>query len=41
MGNPIDTQTELKVRRDKEIQELVERIQSNQENIETYIESHE
>jgi hypothetical protein len=41
LGNPIDTQTELKVRRDKEIQELVERIQSNQENIETYIESHE
>ena len=41
LGNPIDTQTELKVRRDKEIQELVERIQSNQGNIETYIESHE
>lgn len=41
LGNPIDTQTELKVRRDKEIQELVDRIQSNQGNIETYIESHE
>lgn len=41
LGNSIDTQTELKVRRDKEIQNLVDRIQSNQENIETYIESHE
>ena len=41
LGNPIDTQSELMVRRDKEIQELVERIQSNQDNINTYIESHE
>lgn len=41
LGNSIDTQTELRVRRDKEIKELVERIQSNQENVETYIQSHE
>lgn len=41
LGNPIDTQSELRTRRDKEIQELVDRIQSNQENIETYIESHD
>lgn len=41
LGNSIDTQTELKARKDKQIQELVDRIKSNQENVETYIESHE
>ena len=33
LGNPIDTQAEMRVRRDKEIQELVDRIQTNQDNI--------
>ena len=33
LGNPIDTQSEMMVRRDKEIQELVDRIQTNQDNI--------
>ena len=40
LENQIDPQSELRTRRDKEIQELVDRIQSNQENIDTYIESH-
>ena len=41
IGNAIDTQSELKARKDKQIQELVDRIKSNQGNIETYMESHE
>lgn len=40
-SNSIDTQQELMQRRDKEITELVKRIQGNQENIQTYIENHE
>jgi hypothetical protein len=40
-GNQVDPQSELRTKKDKEIQELVDRIQSNQENIETYIESHD
>jgi len=40
IGDSIDTSSELKSRRDKEIQALVDRIKSNQENIETYIGSY-
>lgn len=40
-NNPIDTQSELKERKDRQIQELVDRIKSNQDNLGTYIQSHE
>lgn len=39
LGNPIDTQSELMSRRDKQIQELIDRIKSNQENVETYVQN--
>ena len=38
-NNPIDTQSELMSRRDKQIQELIDRIKSNQENVETYVQN--
>ena len=41
LGTPSDSKSETLLRRDKEIQELIDRIQSNQENIETYIQNHE
>ena len=38
-NNPIDTQSEIMSRRDKQIQELIDRIKSNQENVETYVQN--
>ena len=38
-NNPIDTQSELMSKRDKQIQELIDRIKSNQENVETYVQN--
>ena len=38
-NNPIDTQFEIMSRRDKQIQELIDRIKSNQENVETYVQN--
>ena len=38
-NNPIDTKSELMSRRDKQIQELIDRIKSNQENVETYVQN--
>ena len=39
VNNPIDTQSELMSKRDKQIQELIDRIKSNQENVETYVQN--
>ena len=38
-NNPLDTQSEIMSRRDKQIQELIDRIKSNQENVETYVQN--
>ena len=38
-NNPIDIQSELMSKRDKQIQELIDRIKSNQENVETYVQN--
>ena len=38
-NNQIDTQSEIMSRRDKQIQELIDRIKSNQENVETYVQN--